>query len=136
MGAHHFAELHAHSYFTFLEGADAPEDYVSSARNLDLSALALLEVDGMYSLIRALQAAKESSFPLLIGSELTLDAGQFSRYSSSKEVARGWGLPKGWEDRGIRLPVLTTSAQGYRDLPRNARPTASAILLRWGISVF
>lgn len=116
MGSHHFAELHAHSYFTFLEGADAPEDYVSSAQNLDLSALALLEVDGMYSLIRALQAAKESSFPLLIGSELTLDARQFSRYSSSKEVAQGWGLPKGWEDRGIRLPVLTTSAQGYRDL--------------------
>lgn len=116
MGSHRFAELHAHSYFTFLEGADAPEDYVSSAQNLDLSALALLEVDGMYSLIRALQAAKESSFPLLIGSELTLDARQFSRYSSSKEVAQGWELPKGWEDRGIRLPVLTTSARGYRDL--------------------
>ena len=116
MGSHRFAELHAHSYFTFLEGADAPEDYVSSAQNLDLSALALLEVDGMYSLIRALQAAKESSFPLLIGSELTLDAGQFSRYSSPREVTQGWGLPKGWEDRGIRLPVLTTSEKGYRDL--------------------
>ena len=95
MGSRHFAELHAHSYFTFLEGVDAPEDYVSSAQNLDLSALALLEVDGMYSLIRALQAAKESSFPLLIGSELTQMRGSFPDIAHQKKSLRAGGYPMG-----------------------------------------
>ena len=84
MVSHPYAELHAHSYFTFLEGADAPEDYILCARQLGLDALALLERDGMYSLIRSLQAARESSFPLIIGTELTLSATQFSRYVDGK----------------------------------------------------
>ena len=117
MVSHPYAELHAHSYFTFLEGADAPEDYILCARQLGLSALALLERDGMYSLIRSLQAARESSFPLIIGTELTLSATQFSRYDAKASIGSpGWGLPCGWEDTGIRLPILTTSRDGYRDL--------------------
>ena len=114
MVSHPYAELHAHSYFTFLEGADAPEDYILCARQLGLSALALLERDGMYSLIRSLQAARESSFPLIIGTELTLSATQFSRYDAKASIGSpGWGLPCGWEDtdphnisRWISRPVL------------------------------
>ena len=117
MVSHPYAELHAHSYFTFLEGADAPEDYILCAQKLGLDGLALLERDGMYSLIRSLQAARESSFPLIIGTELTLSATHFSRYDGNASIGSpGWGLPCGWEDTGIRLPILTTSHDGYRDL--------------------
>ena len=117
MATHPYAELHAHSYFSFLEGADAPEEYIARAQQLGLTGLALLERDGMYSLIRALHAAREISFPMLIGTELTLSPKQFSLYAEeSSHQVKGWGLPRGWEDTGIRLPVLTTSAQGYRGL--------------------
>ena len=47
-----YAELHAHSAFTFLEGTDEPADMVAQASRLGLDALAILDVDGMYSTVQ------------------------------------------------------------------------------------
>jgi error-prone DNA polymerase len=107
-----YAELHAHSAFTFLDGADQPSDLVGQAGELGLGALAVLDVDGMYSTVQVAMAGRETGLPIVSGAELTLARGQFGAGSQDP----GWGLARGAEDPGIRLPVLATSPSGYRDL--------------------
>lgn len=107
-----YAELHAHSAFTFLDGADQPRALVDQAASLGLEAIAVLDVDGMYSAIQVATAGRAAGVPTVSGAELTLARGQFGAASADP----GWGLAPGAEDPGIRLPVLATSPDGYHDL--------------------
>ena len=116
-----YAELHAHSAFTFLDGADQPAALVEQACALGLEALAVLDVDGMYSAIQTATAGRRSGMPTVFGTELTLARGQFG-----DPGAPGWGLVPGAEDPGIRLPVLATSPEGYHDLCRTMSAHALA----------
>lgn len=43
-----YAELHAHSAFSFLDGASTPEELVEEAARLDLRAIALTDHNGLY----------------------------------------------------------------------------------------
>jgi error-prone DNA polymerase len=52
-----YAELHAHSNFSFLDGASHPEELVAEASRLGLSALALTDHDGLYGAVRFAEAA-------------------------------------------------------------------------------
>jgi error-prone DNA polymerase len=70
-----YAELHAHSNFTFLEGASHPEELVEAAGSLGLAALALTDRDGLYGAVRFAKAAAERKLPGIIGSELTFGDG-------------------------------------------------------------
>ena len=54
-----YAELHAHSAFSFLDGASQPEDLVYEAARLGLRALALTDHDGLYGVVRFAQAARD-----------------------------------------------------------------------------
>ena len=95
-----YAELHAHSAFTFLDGTDEPARMVEEAARLGLDALAILDVDGMFSTVQTTMAAREAGLPIVYGAELTLTSnacGQFVPGSS----APGWGLAPGAEDPGI-----------------------------------
>jgi error-prone DNA polymerase len=47
-----YAELHAHSSFSFLDGASAPEELVEEAARLGLSALAIIDHDGLCGVVR------------------------------------------------------------------------------------
>ena len=47
-----YAELHAHSAFTFLGGANLPAALVNHACNCGLEALAVLDADGMCSAVQ------------------------------------------------------------------------------------
>ena len=67
-----YAELHCRSYFSFLDGASAPEELVERARALDYHALALTDVDGVYGAPRAHLAARQLGLPLIVGTELTV----------------------------------------------------------------
>ena len=107
-----YAELHAHSAFTFFDGADQPRALVDQAASLGLEAIAVLDVDGMYSAIQVATAGRAAGVPTVSGAELTLARGQFGAASADP----GWGLAPGAEDPGIRLPVLATSPDGYHDL--------------------
>ena len=42
-----YAELHAHSAFSFLDGASTPEELVEQAARLDLRSIALTDHDGL-----------------------------------------------------------------------------------------
>ena len=71
-----YAELHAHSNFTFLEGGSHPEELVETAAGLGLHALALTDRDGLYGAVRFAKAAAERKLSGIIGSELTFDDGR------------------------------------------------------------
>ena len=43
-----YAELHAHSSFSFLDGASSPEELLEEAERLGLHALAITDHDGFY----------------------------------------------------------------------------------------
>jgi error-prone DNA polymerase len=67
-----YAELHCHSYFSFLDGASTPEELVEEAAALGLQALALTDHNGFYGVVRFAEAAREVGLPTVFGSELTL----------------------------------------------------------------
>ena len=67
-----YAELHAHSAFSFLDGASQPEELAYEAARLGLSALALTDHDGLYGVVRFAQAAREVGLPTIFGAELHL----------------------------------------------------------------
>lgn len=67
-----YAELHAHSNFSFLDGASHPEELVAEAARLELEAIALTDHDGMYGVVRFAEAAAEHGMNTMFGSELSL----------------------------------------------------------------
>ncbi len=68
-----YAELHALSNFTFLEGASHPEELVERAASLGYEALALTDRVSLAGIVRAHVAAKEHGLPLIVGSEIQLE---------------------------------------------------------------
>ncbi|MFH1474676.1 MAG: PHP domain-containing protein, partial [Chloroflexota bacterium] len=72
MSAPAYAELHAHSSFSFLDGASAPADLVSRAVELGLSALAVTDRQGLYGVVRFAAAAEEAGLHPVIGVEMEL----------------------------------------------------------------
>jgi error-prone DNA polymerase len=70
-----YAELVCRSNFSFLQGASHPEELVTQAAELGLSALALTDQDGLYGVVKAHLQARTLGLKLLIGSRLTLTDG-------------------------------------------------------------
>ena len=67
-----YAELHAHSAFSFLDGASTPEELVAEAARLGLRAIALTDHDGLYGVVRFAEAARELGMRTVFGAELSL----------------------------------------------------------------
>jgi error-prone DNA polymerase len=67
-----YAELHAHSGFSFLDGSSDPEELVFEAHRLGLDALALTDHHGFYGVVRFAEAARACGLPTVFGSEVTL----------------------------------------------------------------
>ncbi|QEO10038.1 error-prone DNA polymerase [Protaetiibacter larvae] len=97
-----YAELHAHSSFSFLDGASSPEELLEEAERLGLSALALVDHDTFAGLVRFAEAAEASHVATVFGAELSL------------------GLPgpqNGEPDpEGSHLVVLARGPEGYHRL--------------------
>ncbi len=70
-----YAELHTRSNFTFLHGASHPEELVRRAHDLGYAALALTDVCSLAGVVRAHQEAQACGLHLIVGSEVTLEAG-------------------------------------------------------------
>jgi len=98
-----YAELHAHSAFSFLDGASTPEELVEEAARLNLRAIALTDHDGLYGVVRFAEAARELDVRTVFGAELSL-AG----------IART-EMP---DPPGPHLLVLARGPEGYRRLSR------------------
>ena len=102
-GAVPYAELHAHSAYSFLDGASTPEELVEEAARLDLRAIALTDHDGLYGVVRFAEAARELDMATVFGAELSLGGG-----SRTDEP----------DPPGPHLLVLARGPEGYRRLSR------------------
>ncbi|MGJ8721166.1 MAG: error-prone DNA polymerase [Salinibacterium amurskyense] len=97
-----YAELHAHSSFSFLDGASMPEKLAEEAARLGLSALALTDHDGLYGIVRMAEAAAELGLRTMFGAELSLGLS---------------GPQNGIADpEGDHLLVLARKEEGYHRL--------------------
>lgn len=70
-----YAPLWCKSAFSFLEGASQPEELVEEAYRLGLRSIALVDRDGVYGVVRAHVAARETGVHLIAGAQVTLADG-------------------------------------------------------------
>ncbi|MBT0995269.1 PHP domain-containing protein [Cellulomonas sp. DKR-3] len=117
-----YAELHAHSAFSFLDGASQPEELAAEAARLGLSALALTDHDGLYGVVRFAEAARRVGVGTVFGAELHLPAPDARRHGREPAPAPGPPVldePTGVPDpRAAHLLVLARGPDGYRALSR------------------
>jgi error-prone DNA polymerase len=97
-----YAELHAHSNFSFLDGASSPEQLLEEAQRLGLHALGLTDHDGFYGIVRMAEAAESYNIKTVFGAELSL----------------GLSKPQNGEadPEGSHLVVLARGEEGYHRL--------------------
>jgi DNA polymerase III alpha subunit len=67
-----YAELHAHTNFSFLDGASTADDLVERAMALGLSGLAVTDRNGLYGAVRFMGAAEEGGLHGIVGTEIEL----------------------------------------------------------------
>src|ERR1700747_1628460 len=107
-----YVELHACSAFSFLRGGSFPEQLAEVVAELEMSAMALLDRNGVYGAQRFSVAAREHGIRPIIGCELTM------------------------ED-GATLPGLAESREGYSNLCQlltdaHLRSEKGKCSVRWG----
>lgn len=107
-------ELHAHSGYSFLDGASHPEELVRRAVELGYPALALTDHQGLYGSMEFARAAREAGLQAITGAEVTLARLPFEPPDPSP-------LPPGWPevpDRGTHVTLLVETPAGYSNLCR------------------
>lgn len=97
-----YAELHAHSTYSFLDGASSPEELAEEAERLGLHALAITDHDGFYGIVRFAEAAETLQLKTVFGAELSLEL-----------PAPQKGEP---DPAGAHLLVLARGEEGYHRL--------------------
>jgi error-prone DNA polymerase len=106
-----YVELHARSAFSFLEGASLPENLMIRCRELGMSAMALLDRNGLYGAPRFHVTAEKLGLRAHVGAEIAVrDAGDRVRPPA-------W-VPHCVPAEPIRFPLLAESATGYQNLCR------------------
>src|SRR6059058_5046065 len=70
-----YVELHAHSAYSFLDGASLPEELAARAAELGYDTLALTDHDGVYGSLEFAHAAKHFGVRPITGAEVSLAGG-------------------------------------------------------------
>ena len=96
-----YAELHAHSAFSFLDGASLPSELAASAVELGYEAVALTDHNGVYGSMEFAQAARALGLRAIHGAEVDV----------------------------VDEPVVRTGAGSPRDLRREPPPSRHLTLL-------
>jgi error-prone DNA polymerase len=138
-----YCELHAHSNFSFLDGASHPEELIARAAQLGMPALAVTDHAGLYAAVRLSKAAAQTRtddaraagltpVTAIIGIELTIprDEGELRlarRGRKLNDPFRGERASRGWPGElhagpipGDHLVLLARDADGYTALSRLA----------------
>ncbi len=98
-----YAELHAHSTFSFLDGASGPEHLFEEAARLHLHGLALTDHDGFYGAARMAEVAEAyPTVATVYGTELSLGLTEPQN-----------GVP---DPEGTHLLLLADGQDGYHRL--------------------
>jgi error-prone DNA polymerase len=107
-----YAELHAHSAYSFLDGASQPEELAARAAELGYEALALTDHDGVYGSLEFAHAAKDLGVRPITGAEVTLAGG--AHVTLLVESAAGYA----------NLCRLLTAAHAHTRDSTNREPSA------------
>jgi len=105
-----YAELHAHSSYSFLDGASSPEELAEEAERLGLHALAISDHDGFYGIVRFAEAAEHLQVKTVFGAELSLELPQPQNGEPDPAGSHLLVLARG-EEGYHRLAAALTSAQ-------------------------
>ena len=112
-----YIELHAHSSYSFLDGASLPEELAVRAAELGYPALALTDHDGVYGSLEFAYAAKHFGVRPITGAELTL--------ADRSHVTLLVETPKGYAN----LCRLITAAHAHTRPPgKESQPPADPAL--------
>jgi len=106
-----YAELHAHSNFSFLEGASHIEEMVLRARELGYEALALTDHDGLHGAMEFAQCARAWGLRPITGAEVTLAWG-----STDPSLKAGASTPSLQPHH--HLTLVCETQRGYANLCR------------------
>ncbi len=106
-----YTELHAHSAYSFLDGASQPEELAARAVELGYEALALTDHDGVYGSLEFAHAAKHLGVRAITGAEVTLEGG--AHVTLLVESAAGYA----------NLCRLLTAAHAHTRDTTNREPT-------------
>src|SRR6476619_5556756 len=109
-----YVELHAHSAYSFLDGASQPEELAARAAELGYESLALTDHDGVYGSLEFAHAAKALGVRPITGAEVTLETGV-----GSTEPARSAGAGFAGAGAGggaCHVTLLVESPKGYANL--------------------
>ncbi len=117
-----YVELHAHSAFSFLDGASTPTELAAAATRLGYPAFALTDHDGLWGSMEFAQACRGFGVRPITGAEVTVAFGP--RVLSEEEgvladspVRTPPPLPTPAGER-VHLTLLVEDAAGYRNLCR------------------
>jgi error-prone DNA polymerase len=138
-----YCELHAHSNFSFLDGAAHPEELIARAAQLGLPSLAITDHAGLYAAVRTWKAAQETETDAaraaglrpvraIIGLELAIPRSDAElrlarRGRKLNDPLRGEKASRGWPGEhhagpmpGDHLVLLARDVDGYTALSRLA----------------
>jgi len=105
-----YAELHAHSNYSFLDGASSPEALMEEATRLGLHGLALTDHDGFYGIVQMAEVAENYGVKTIFGAELSLGLSKPQNGVADPEGSHLLVLARR-EDGYHRLAGALTSAQ-------------------------
>ena len=111
-----YVELHAHSGFSFLDGASHPEELVLRAKELGYAALALTDHNGLYGSMEFARAAREEGLQPITGAEVSIDPQTVPGLEAF--VDPGPPLEPVAPDVGLHLTLLAETPVGYANLCR------------------
>ncbi|HEY5243163.1 MAG TPA: error-prone DNA polymerase [Polyangiaceae bacterium] len=130
-----FVELAARTHFSFLRGGSRPRALVERAVALGYDTLGVADCDGLYGMVRALEASEELGVRLVVGCEVALDDDPLSslwlhvasrqgytslcrllteshaRHPKGKARLEGEGVPRN-QFAGLPLDSVCASAEG------------------------
>ena len=105
-----YVELHAHSAFSFGDGASSPDELAIRAAELGHEAIALTDHDGLWGSMELAQACRSQGVRPITGAELTV----LAPGAAPPPPGRGGNCPPG----AFHLTLLVEDATGYRNLCR------------------
>jgi error-prone DNA polymerase len=106
-----YCELHAHTAFSFLEGASEPEAVAERAAALGLGTVAVTDRGGVYGIPRFHKAAQAAGVAAIVGAEAVLADG--ARLPLLVQSARGWSnLCRLLTDGALGRPGLGSRGSG------------------------
>ena len=107
-----YVELHAHSAFSFLDGASSPDELALRAAELGYRELALTDHDGIWGSMEFACACHAQGVRPITGAELTVTGGD--RPTAPPQPGFRGNCPPG----AFHLTLLVVDAVGYRNLCR------------------